>query len=47
MRQDSGKEDFAEAKRMNRMDCAQFQEVLHELDRPGTEGATLCERALA
>jgi hypothetical protein len=47
MRQSSGKEDFAEAKRMNRMDCAQFQEVLHELDRPGTEGATLCERALA
>jgi hypothetical protein len=47
MRQNSGKEDFAEAKRMNRMDCAQFQEVLHELDRPGTEGATLCERALA
>jgi predicted anti-sigma-YlaC factor YlaD len=47
MRQDSGREDFAEAKRMNRMGCAQFQEVLHELDRPGTEGATLCERALA
>jgi predicted anti-sigma-YlaC factor YlaD len=47
MRQNSGKEDFAEAKRMNPMDCAQFQEVLHELDRPGTEGATLCERALA
>jgi hypothetical protein len=47
MRQGSGKEDFAEAKRMNRMDCAQFQQVLHDLDRPGTEGATLCERALA
>jgi hypothetical protein len=47
MRQNSGNEDFAEAKRMNRMDCAQFQEVLHELDRPGTEGATLCEPALA
>ncbi len=29
------------------MDCAQFQEVLHELDRPGTEGETQCERALA
>ena len=29
------------------MDCAQFQEVLHELDRPGTEGDALCERALA
>jgi hypothetical protein len=47
MKQESGKEDFAEAKRMNRMDCAQFQEVLHELDRPGTEGGALCERALA
>jgi hypothetical protein len=47
MKQESGKEDFAEAKWMNRMDCAQFQEVLHELDRPGTEGAMLCERALA
>ena len=30
-----------------RMDCAQFQEVLHELDRPGAEGDALCERALA
>jgi hypothetical protein len=47
MKQESGREDFAEAKRMNRMDCAQFQEVLHELDRPGTEGGALCERALA
>lgn len=47
MKQDHGNENFAEEKRMNRMDCAQFQEVLHELDRPGTEGATLCERALA
>jgi hypothetical protein len=44
---DHGKDNFAEAQRMIRMDCAQFQEVLHELDRPGTEGATLCERALA
>jgi hypothetical protein len=47
MKEGSGKEDFAEAKRMNRMDCAQFQEVLHELDRPETEGGALCERALA
>jgi hypothetical protein len=31
---------------MNRMDCAEFQEVLHELDRPGNEGEALCERAL-
>jgi predicted anti-sigma-YlaC factor YlaD len=29
------------------MDCAQFQEVLHELDRPGADGDALCERALA
>jgi len=47
MRQEPGKDIFTEMQRMNRMDCAQFQEVLHELDRPGTEGATLCERALA
>jgi hypothetical protein len=47
MKQDHGKDNFAEVQRMNRMDCAQFQEVLHELDRPGTEGATRCERALA
>ncbi|HEY4949612.1 MAG TPA: hypothetical protein VIH88_04700 [Candidatus Acidoferrales bacterium] len=47
MKQEPGKDIFTEVQRMNRMDCAQFQEVLHELDRPGTEGATLCERALA
>ena len=47
MKQESGKDIFTEMQRTNRMDCAQFQEVLHELDRPGTEGATLCERALA
>jgi hypothetical protein len=47
MKQGPGSEDFAEAKRMNRMDCAHFQEVLHELDRPETEGGALCERALA
>jgi len=47
MKQEPGKDIFTEMQRMNRMDCAQFQEVLHELDRPGTEGATLCERALA
>ena len=29
------------------MDCAEFQEVLHDLDRPGSEGEALCERALA
>jgi hypothetical protein len=47
MKQGPGKDIFTEMQRMNRMDCVQFQEVLHELDRPGTEGATLCERALA
>jgi hypothetical protein len=47
MKPDYGNEHFAEVKRMDRMDCAQFQEVLHELDRPGTEGDALCERALA
>jgi hypothetical protein len=47
MKQDPGKDIFTEVKRTKRMDCAQFQEVLHELNRPGTEGATLCDRALA
>ena len=47
MKQDPGKDIFTEMQRTNRMDCAQFQEVLHELDRPGTEGAVVCERALA
>lgn len=47
MKRDPGKDIFTEVKRTNRMDCAQFREVLHELNRPGTEGATLCDRALA
>jgi hypothetical protein len=47
MKQEPGKDIFKEVQRMNRMDCAQFQEVLHELDRPGNEGEALCERALA
>jgi hypothetical protein len=29
------------------MECVEFQQVLHELDRPGSEGEALCERALA
>jgi hypothetical protein len=29
------------------MDCAQFDEVLHDLDRPGTKGAALRDAALA
>jgi hypothetical protein len=30
----------------NHMDCAQFEEIVHELDRPGTRGAQLREVAL-
>jgi len=29
------------------MNCAQFEEVIHDLERPGTEGASLRESALA
>lgn len=29
------------------MDCKQFEEILHDLDRPGTAGAALAESALA
>ncbi len=47
MKEDPGKDIFTDVKRTNRMDCRQFEEVLHELNRPGAEGATLCERALA
>jgi hypothetical protein len=36
-----------EPEKMTRMDCAQFAEVLHELDRPGTPGASSRETALA
>jgi hypothetical protein len=31
----------------NRMDCVQFHEIYHELDRPGTSGFRFRERALA
>lgn len=31
---------------MSRVDCAQFEAILHELDRPGTPGAALRESAL-
>ena len=47
MKEESGKDIFAEVNRMKHMDCMQFREVLHELDRPGAEGDALCERALA
>jgi hypothetical protein len=32
---------------VNRMDCSQFREVLHDLDRPETDGLALREPALA
>ncbi len=47
MKEDRGKDIFTGMNRANRMDCAEFQEVLHELDRPGSESEALCERALA
>lgn len=47
MKEDTGKDIFKEVQRMNRMDCVEFQDVLHELDRPGNEGEALCERALS
>jgi anti-sigma factor RsiW len=47
MKEDAGKDIFTDVNRMKHMDCTQFQEVLHELDRPGAEGDALCERALA
>lgn len=31
----------------NVMNCVQFEEIVHDLDRPGTEGAALRESALA
>src|SRR5580658_3766092 len=47
MKEDPGKDIFTEVNRTNHMDCMQFREVLHELDRPGADGDALCERALA
>ena len=29
-----------------RMDCAEFRDVLHDLDRPGTRGAAEFENAI-
>ncbi len=31
----------------NQMDCAQFEDIVHELDRPGTRGAQLRDVALS
>jgi hypothetical protein len=47
MKEEPGKDIFTEVYRMKHMDCTQFREVLHELERPGAEGDALCERALA
>jgi hypothetical protein len=47
MKEESGKDIFIEMNRMKHMDCTQFREVLHELERPGAESDALCERALA
>ncbi|MFZ3214597.1 MAG: hypothetical protein WA192_00890 [Candidatus Acidiferrales bacterium] len=47
MRADANKENSAEEKKVERMDCARFAEVLHDLDRPGSQGTSLCECALA
>ena len=47
MKPDPGEDVFTGVDRMKHMDCMQFREVLHELDRPGAEGDALCERALA
>lgn len=46
MNEDEGKEKIV-GEKVIPMDCAQFQEILHDLDRPGTQGSTVCENALA
>jgi hypothetical protein len=38
---------MSEMEEMNSMQCMKFEEIVHDLDRPGTEGAALRERALA
>jgi hypothetical protein len=35
-----------EREEVNRMDCGQFEEVVHDLDRPGTPGLAMRETAL-
>jgi hypothetical protein len=46
MKEDAMNNNF-EAEKMIRVNCEQFAEILHELDRPGTPGAALREGALA
>jgi hypothetical protein len=38
---------MSEMEKMNSMQCVEFEEIVHDLDRPGTHGAALRERALA
>lgn len=38
---------MSESEEMNRMDCSQFREVLHDLDRPEMRGVALRDLALA
>jgi hypothetical protein len=35
-----------EGEEVNQMDCSEFEEVLHDLDRPGTRGLAMRETAL-
>ena len=38
---------MSETEEMKPMHCMQFEEIVHDLDRPGTHGVALRERALA
>lgn len=38
---------MSEMEEMKTMDCVAFEEIVHDLDRPGTHGGALRERALA
>jgi len=38
---------MSEIEEMKSMSCAEFEEIVHDLDRPGTRGMALRERALA
>jgi len=38
---------MSEMEEMNSMQCVEFEEIVHDLDRPGTHGVSLRERALA
>jgi len=38
---------MSEMEEMKTMDCMEFEEIVHDLDRPGTHGVALRERALA